>query len=80
MFGNNVESLSPSPPPISASQSPNDVTDDNPSWGWAAGAGISTAPDLLSWAPALAKGALLKPGTQAQRLQWAGSGGVHAAR
>jgi D-alanyl-D-alanine carboxypeptidase len=76
MFGNNVESLSPSQPPVPVSESPNDVTSANPSWGWAAGAGISTTSELLRWAPALAKGTLLKPATQAQRLQWVGGGGV----
>lgn len=76
MFGNNVESLSPTQAPIPPSEAPQDVTSANPSWGWAAGAGISTASDLLSWAPALAKGTLLKPATQAQRLQWVGNGGA----
>jgi D-alanyl-D-alanine carboxypeptidase len=76
MFGTNVESLSPSPPPVPLSEPPSDVTSANPSWGWAAGAGISTTSDLLRWAPALAKGTLLKPATQAQRLQWVGGGGA----
>ena len=47
-----------------------DSTDWNPSWGWAAGALISTLSDLRQWAPILATGrGLLTPGTQAQRLQ-----------
>lgn len=46
-----------------------DATDWNPSWGWAAGAMISTLDDLRIWVPALAKGDLLEPGTQHQRLQ-----------
>ncbi|CAM3738887.1 serine hydrolase domain-containing protein [Smaragdicoccus niigatensis] len=41
----------------------------NPSWGWAAGAMISNLDDLEIWAPALAKGTLLKPEVQAQRMQ-----------
>lgn len=40
----------------------------NPSWGWAAGAMISTLQDSRTWAKALATGTLLKPGTQAQRF------------
>ena len=49
---------------------PNDVTDDNPSWGWAAGAAISTVNDLIIWAEADATGALLSPETQKERLSW----------
>ncbi|MDX3539006.1 serine hydrolase [Streptomyces sp. MB09-01] len=47
----------------------------NPSWGWAAGAMISTIDDLHSWVPTLVSGKLpdgdrlLEPGTQAQRLR-----------
>ncbi len=48
-----------------------DATDWNPSWGWAAGAMISTLDDLRIWAPALATGQLLTPEMQAQRLQTA---------
>lgn len=44
------------------------VTDVNPSIAWAAGAIISTADDLANWVEALAQGALLKPETQAARL------------
>ena len=47
---------------------PNDYTDMNPSWGWAAGAGISTANDLLIWVEALASGALLLPEMQEKRV------------
>ena len=39
------------------------------SWGWAAGVMTSTLNDMHTWAPALGKGTLLKPSTQAQRLQ-----------
>ncbi|MGW7451783.1 serine hydrolase domain-containing protein [Streptomyces sp. NPDC054787] len=41
----------------------------DPSWGWAAGAMISTLEDLRSWAKTLATGTLLTPATQAQRLK-----------
>lgn len=46
-----------------------DVTDWNPSWGWAAGEMISDLQDLRSWARTLATGTLLKPATQAERLK-----------
>ncbi|WNO70551.1 serine hydrolase domain-containing protein [Streptomyces sp. AM8-1-1] len=46
-------------------------TDWDPSWGWAAGAAISNLQDLRSWARILATGTLLKPATQAQRLDTA---------
>ncbi|MFD9332797.1 serine hydrolase domain-containing protein [Streptomyces sp. NPDC060028] len=45
------------------------VTDWNPSWGWAAGAMISNLQDLRRWAGVLADGTLLTPATQAQRLK-----------
>jgi D-alanyl-D-alanine carboxypeptidase len=47
---------------------PNDVTDQNPSWGWAAGAGISTTDDLARYVKALAAGSLLNKKMQQQRL------------
>ncbi|MFC5995940.1 serine hydrolase domain-containing protein [Pseudonocardia hispaniensis] len=47
---------------------PMDVTDVNPSWGWTAGAGISTAEDLARWVEALGGGGLLTPDLQKQRL------------
>ncbi|MBD0695391.1 serine hydrolase domain-containing protein [Streptomyces sp. CBMA123] len=47
-----------------------DATDWNPSWGWAAGAAISTLSDLQTWSKVLATGApLLSPATQAERLK-----------
>jgi D-alanyl-D-alanine carboxypeptidase len=47
-----------------------DATDWNPSWGWAAGAMISTLSDLRRWAVIDATGAgMLRPSTQAERLQ-----------
>src|SRR5438477_6834866 len=42
----------------------------NPSWGWTAGAMISTLADLHTWAQALATGRLLSPALQKQRLSW----------
>ncbi|GGT11543.1 beta-lactamase [Streptomyces chromofuscus] len=51
-----------------------DSTDWNPSWGWAAGAMISTLEDLRVWAPTVATGVLpdgetlISPDTQKQRL------------
>ncbi|WP_406280405.1 serine hydrolase domain-containing protein [Embleya sp. NBC_00896] len=45
-----------------------DTTHWNPSWGWAAGAMISDLQDLKRWAKDVATGTLLKPATQAERL------------
>lgn len=45
-----------------------DATDWDPSWGWAAGAMVSTAEDLDAWVRQLAEGSLLSPATQQQRL------------
>jgi D-alanyl-D-alanine carboxypeptidase len=47
---------------------PSDQTSLNPSWAWAAGAGISTAADLASWVEALTEGKLLDPDMQAERM------------
>ncbi|WP_406208081.1 beta-lactamase family protein [Kitasatospora sp. NBC_01560] len=46
----------------------------NPSWGWAAGAMISTLDDLKKWAPIVATGELLSPETQAQRTKFLPTG------
>ncbi|QCB97811.1 class A beta-lactamase-related serine hydrolase [Arthrobacter sp. PAMC25564] len=43
---------------------PNDYTNSNPSWAWAAGQGISTAGDLATWAEAITGGKLLRPELQ----------------
>ncbi|MCT9870198.1 serine hydrolase domain-containing protein [Paenarthrobacter aurescens] len=51
------------------SLAPNDVTDVNPSWAWAAGSGISTAADLKILGEALVNGKLLKPELQQKRLE-----------
>lgn len=47
---------------------PNDVTAENPSWGWTAGAGISNAPNLVRYVQALVGGGLLDPAMQRLRL------------
>ncbi|HJT91736.1 MAG TPA: serine hydrolase domain-containing protein [Mycobacterium sp.] len=52
------------------------ATDWDPSWGWAAGAMISTLDDMHIWAPALATGKLLTPELQAERLQTVGAPGL----
>ncbi len=77
MYQTNVESLNTSvltgDEAVQADESagePNDVTDENPSWGWAAGAGISTLQDLRIWVKALATGELLSPETQRERLTY----------
>ncbi|MEU3572730.1 serine hydrolase domain-containing protein [Kitasatospora sp. NPDC036755] len=58
-----------------ASGAVEDATDWNPSWGWAAGAVISTLADLQTWSKELATGEpLLKPATQAERLKFKSTG------
>ena len=47
---------------------PNDVTDWNPSWAWAAGSVISTPADLARYVKALVGGGLLNPSLQRERL------------
>ncbi|WP_084727627.1 serine hydrolase domain-containing protein [Rhodococcoides yunnanense] len=44
------------------------TTNDNPSWTWSAGQGISTANDLATWVQAIGKGELLDEQTQQLRL------------
>jgi D-alanyl-D-alanine carboxypeptidase len=53
-----------------------DTTDWNPSWGWTAGAAISTARDMAIWAKALGSGRLLTPQMQHQRLRWMPTNGT----
>jgi len=55
-----------------------DVTYMNPSWGWAAGAMISTLDDLKIWAKALATGKLVSAEMQKERLTWVKSPGGEA--
>jgi D-alanyl-D-alanine carboxypeptidase len=52
------------------------ATDWNPSWGWAAGAMISTLEDMHGWALAVATGKLLSPAMQEERLQTVGAPGL----
>ncbi|WP_227982029.1 serine hydrolase domain-containing protein [Nocardia spumae] len=76
MYGTNVLTMG-SPPALpprmqaevkAGTLLPNDRTADNPSWGWAAGAGISTVADLATWVEALAGGKVLGPQMQATRM------------
>jgi CubicO group peptidase (beta-lactamase class C family) len=74
-FGSNVETMATQvlPPDRQAAAragilKPLDATHDNPSWGWTAGAGISTAEDLARYAQALVGGGLLNDAMQRQRL------------
>ncbi len=76
MYGNNVLTMD-TPPALPDNMqaaartgrlAPVDQTDANPSWGWAAGAGISTANDLATWVQALVSGKLLNASLQARRL------------
>ena len=76
MYGDNVQTMG-SPPALSqkmqaaaraGSLKPNDQTDANPSWAWAAGAGISTADELVKWVDALVTGKLLDAEMQKKRL------------
>jgi D-alanyl-D-alanine carboxypeptidase len=53
---------------LDGSREPIDTTDLNPSWGWTAGAAISTAEDLADFVEALAGGGLLSPELQAKRM------------
>ncbi len=76
MYGTNVMTMgTPAavPPDMQAAAKagtlqPGDQTSLNPSWAWAAGAGISTAADLATWVEALADGKLLNPDMQAKRI------------
>ena len=76
MYGNNVLTMG-TPPALpdnmqaaarAGTLAPVDHTDANPSWAWAAGAGISTANDLATWVQALVGGKLLNADLQARRL------------
>ncbi len=75
MYGTNVETIdNPSIPDDqlaavrAGTLKPKDTTNDNPSWGWAAGAGISTANDLATWVKAMVGGKLLDRATQQIRM------------
>jgi CubicO group peptidase (beta-lactamase class C family) len=74
-YGTNVETVDSnvlSPEKQAAARdgtlSPLDVTNANPSWAWAAGAGISTTGDLTRYVEALVGDGLLSPGLQKARL------------
>jgi D-alanyl-D-alanine carboxypeptidase len=74
-YGTNVETIDSnvlSPEKQAAARdgtlAPLDVTNSNPSWAWAAGAGISTAADLTTYVEALVGGGLLSPAMQKTRL------------
>jgi D-alanyl-D-alanine carboxypeptidase len=73
MFGSNVETMQPLSAERQAAAAagtftPADVTDENPSWAWSAGAGISTIEDLATWAEALGSGRMLSAAGQQARL------------
>ena len=75
MYGTNVSTLegfalSPSDQALAKAKKlmPEDVTDANPSWGWTAGAGISTVKDLANYVKVLIGGGLLSDEMQAKRL------------
>jgi D-alanyl-D-alanine carboxypeptidase len=74
LFGSNVSTLTnPALPPNqqtaarNGSLLPNDVTDLDPSWAWAAGGVTSTADDLATYVKPLVVGGLLDPDLQKQR-------------
>ncbi|GAB4052407.1 serine hydrolase domain-containing protein [Catellatospora paridis] len=75
MFGTNVAILADPALPAAEQAAaatgallPKDVTLNNPSWAWAAGAAISTAADLTRYATALVDGGLLDAKTQQTRM------------
>jgi D-alanyl-D-alanine carboxypeptidase len=47
-----------------------EATNWNPSWGYTAGALISTVPDLMIWAKAMGEGNLLSENMKAERFNW----------
>jgi D-alanyl-D-alanine carboxypeptidase len=74
-FGTNVATMASQMLPVdqqaaarAGTLKPFDCTHDNPSWGWTAGAGISTAGDLARYVQALVGGGLLNDAMQKQRL------------
>ena len=74
-FGTNVETMASEVLPAdqqaaarAGTLKPRDVTLDNPSWAWTAGAGVSTAEDLARYAQALVGGGLLNDEMQRRRL------------
>jgi D-alanyl-D-alanine carboxypeptidase len=76
MYTDNVLTLGSSklPPDLRAqiaegTLEPNDQTEQNPSWAWAAGAVISTAGDLADWVEALVDGDVLDAEMQQTRME-----------
>jgi hypothetical protein len=74
-YGTNVETVDTnvlSPQKQAAAKAgtltPIDLTEANPSWAWSAGAGISTADDLVKYVQALVGGGLLDLNMQKARL------------
>lgn len=49
--------------------SPNDLTDNDPSWAWAAGSGVSTAPELARFMRAQVMGGLVSSDLQKRRIE-----------
>jgi D-alanyl-D-alanine carboxypeptidase len=77
LFGTNVSTFDPEDTVLPVDQQaaaragtlrPGDFTNLNPSWAWAAGAGISTVQDLAVYVEALVGGGLLGDDLQRQRL------------
>ncbi|WP_281213262.1 serine hydrolase domain-containing protein [Shewanella insulae] len=74
MYGTNVLTMDGALPEAMQQEArdgvitPGDQTHANPSWGWAAGAGISTARELQLWVEALVGGKLLNEEMQQRRL------------
>lgn len=75
MFGTNVSTIDTFELPddqqaaaVAGTLKPNDVTDDNPSWAWTAGAAISTVDDMTTYVKALVGGGLLDRQMQQTRL------------
>ncbi|WP_226949787.1 serine hydrolase domain-containing protein [Rhodococcus rhodochrous] len=75
MFGTNVSTIDTFELPddqqaaaVAGTLKPNDVTDDNPSWAWTAGAAISTVDDMTTYVKALVGGGLLDEQMQKTRL------------
>jgi D-alanyl-D-alanine carboxypeptidase len=74
-FGTNVSTMQTYALPadqqaaaLAGTLQPNDETNANPSWAWAAGGVISTVPDLFTYAQALVGGRLLDAATQKVRM------------
>jgi len=76
MFGTNVSTINGARLPddqLAAAKAgtllPNNYTNTNPSWAWAAGSGISTIADLSRWVEAMSNGEILDADLQKDRLE-----------